>query len=77
MITHSEKTIASAGYIEVGEPSEGLPSVSRMSRIKAHTAFRLNDGLWHFYRHTDPTLAAVADAEMDAPMLPRPNTARN
>jgi hypothetical protein len=59
VITHKLKTILAAGYIEVGEASESLPTPSAMAARKAHSSFRLTDQRWHYFRYADTIKAAM------------------
>lgn len=48
---------------------EDLPGPSAMRRTRAHRAFRLTDGLWHYFRHTDAQKARQADEDFNKGML--------
>lgn len=51
------------------EPTVAMPGIGFVIRNKVHRVFRLTDGLWHYFRFTDPHKAEERDAEYSQPML--------
>ena len=71
MLTRKFKDCLSAGYTAMAlEPTAAMPSYGFMAKHRAHGAFRLTDGLWHYFRYADPVKAAARDAEYNESMLP-------
>lgn len=70
MITHTLQSILALGLSEVAtNPTVDLPGPSLMRRVQAHRAYRLADGLWHYFRFTDVLQASKEDADFNKPML--------
>jgi hypothetical protein len=72
MVTHQLLNVLALGLAEIdAEPTSDLPGPGRMRSLRAHRAFRLPDGLWHYFRHSDVEKARQADAEFSLGMLAR------
>lgn len=68
---HTLESVLARGLYRINIPGTvEMPTLSETQRRKIHASFRLEDGLWHTFRLTDPVLAKERDAELDGPMLP-------
>jgi hypothetical protein len=79
VICYSPEQISESLGPDVAEmgvaPTKDMPTLGTKQRIKFHFSYRVTDGLWHYYRHTDAAKAASIDAELNAPVLPRQHAA--
>jgi len=78
MLTRNLQDILAAGYAEVGlTPTASMPGYGFMRKHKVHQSYRLDDGLWHYFRFIDPVKAGKRDEEFNQPMLPKANQNQN
>lgn len=71
-MNHNLADILALGLSELPvEPTNDLPGPAYMRRLRAHGAFRLTDGLWHYFRYLDADKALQADLDFDRPMMPK------
>jgi len=71
------KDVLSMGLIQVGATQLKMPSWGLMRQMKAHKAYRCENGLWHMFRFEDKERAAQMDADLTKSALPRKNMWRD
>lgn len=72
-ITHALEDIVARGLTPMDLPATvAMPGMGFMVRHRAHHAFRLTDGQWHYFRWTDEKRAQDADEAASGPVLPKP-----
>lgn len=69
MTTHNLADVLAEGYTEIDAVPHATLSLGYLIKQKAHCAFRLDDGLWHYFRFSDVTKAKEMDAAMRGPLL--------
>lgn len=70
MYNHELSEVLERGFAEMDiPPTELIPSLAECQHKKIHSYWRLTDGLWHRFRHTDPELSAKKDEMLTRGLL--------